>query len=416
MSRKVATVLPVCLAFQLIQVLGFVPSLGAQAEAQKNVEMQALEQTLDKGGGQPAPVLLDQARQLVDQQPQSARARFVLAQALQNAGMFELATDTYRSAKALDVATAQARLEKFHATMNSGDLELAMKQYLEISTNFPEDPSLKNLEEILKARWGTVENGWSWYLQAVAHHQRLKGINGVRGWQLLVEGKYAEALRYAEADAAIDPRDPEFQALTGRCLYHLRRYAEALRPLQKAFFNRPYERGAAGDLTRTYMALGMKEDAFKTSLYYLTIKPEDVQRQELVARLYRMVPDAVRRREIEEGSRAAHFGDRGGDLHIGLARVFQRLGDRKRVLEELTAAVKDQPRNVKAQMEYAREEARLGHYQQALQACEYALLFEPDNRALCLMRDRLHIRMQNQDNDVAGQIKNVLRTGHRVFQ
>lgn len=415
MSRAAALLPAVWLAVQIIQGVCLLSPPPARGEAQKPIEMHMLEQALDKGSGQPAPIL-DQARQLVDQQPQSARARFVLAQALQNAGMYELATDAYRSAKAMDAATAQARLEKFHATVASDDLELAMKQYLEITTNYPQDPSLKYLQEILKARWGTVENAWSWYLQAVAHHQRLKGINGVRGWQLLVEGKYAQALKYAEADAAIDPRDPEFQALTGRCLYHLNRYAEALRPLQKAFANRPYERGAAGDLTRTYLALGMKEDAFKTSLFYLTVKPDDLQRQDLVLRLYKMIPEQARQKAIEEGSRAAHYGDRGADLHMGLARIYQRLGNQKKVLEELTAAVKDQPRNVRAQIEYAREAERRGHFQQALQACEYALLFDQQNQALRAMRDRLHVRMLNQNNDVAAQIKNALRTGHRVSQ
>lgn len=408
MSRS-ALLLAFCLAFQQIQGVGFF----SPAWAQSQIEIQDLEKALDTGGGEPAH-LIELARQLVDQKPQSAKARVLLAQALQSAGMFELATDAYRTVKKLDATAAQARLEKFRTTMQTGDLELAMKQYLEVSTNYPDDSELKRLQALLISRWGSVENAWSWYLQAVAHHQRLKGINGVRGWQLLQAGKYAEALKYAQADAVIDPQDPEFQALTGRCLFHLGRYAKALRPLQKAFANRPYEWGAAGALTRTYLALGLKQDAFKTSLSYLAVKPDDIQRQELVVALYKMMPDAVRQQAIEEGCRAAHYGDRGGDLHVGLSRVYQRLGDRPKVLEALTAAVHDQPRNVNAQIAYAREQEHRGHFQQAMQACNYALLFEPENKTLQLMRDRLQVRILNEKNDVAGQIKNAWRTGHRI--
>jgi tetratricopeptide (TPR) repeat protein len=374
-------------------------------------DVNSLEAAVKKGG-QPEQ-LLNQARELVEKEPGNARVHFVLAKALQNAGMYELAVDAYRRAMNMDPAMARARLEEFRAIMSGADLEPAMKHYLEVTTTFPDNPSVVQLRNLLKARWGTVENGWELYLQALAHGKRLKGINAARGWELYVARDYKNALKYADADMAIDSMDPEFQALQGRALLSLREYAKARVPLQKAFRRSPYEYNSARDLTRTYLACGTKELAVKTALFYLTLQPEDRNVQEMVARLLKENSVAVCQSAYQEAATYARYSNRAGDFHVGYANVLRLIGDSDGAARQLNEAVTRDRRNVKAQIAYAQEEERHGHFQQALETFEYALLIERDNKKIALLRDRMKQRLMNQPNDVASQLRNALRTGKR---
>lgn len=396
--------------------LKLILSVGAaglfSAPAGCAVDLTSLEAAVKNGAGKPEQ-LLSQARQLAESEPTNGRAQFLLAQTLQQAGMYELSKDAYREAMRVDPALARKRLQEFRDIMNGADMEPAMKLYLEMSTNFPDDASVVQLRNLLESRWGTVENGWELYLQALAHGKRLKGINATRGWQLYVARDYKNALKYANADMAIDPADPEFQALQGRVLLNLREYSQARAPLQKAFRRSPYEFNSARDLTRAYIGCGMKEPAMKTALFYLTLQPEDKSVIEMVAQLAKDNPPAVVQTAYQEASTYARYSNRAGDFHIGYANVLKLTGDKAGVLRELKEGAARDRRNARAQVAYAEEEERLGHFQQAFDAYDYALFLDRDNKKIALSRDRMRQRLDNQRNDVASQIKNALRTGRR---
>lgn len=387
-------------------------SLTEAAEpASGSAEIVAIEDAI-KRGSPPAP-LIEQARKVVERDPTNVRAHFLLAQTLQNAGMYELAVDAFKSARTIDESVAQQRLQKFKSIMDGPDLEPAMKYYLEMSTNFPTDPSVLQLQSLLKKRWGKVENAWEWYLQALAHGKRLKGINATRGWDLYTTRDFAGALKYAEADIAIDPMDPEFLALQGRALLNMHQYSSARAPLQKAFRRGPYEFNVARDLTKVYIECGMKGPALKTSLFYLTVKPKDREVQEQVAGLIKENSLATCDAAVLEAQKYAQQSNRGGDFHVGYANVLKLSGDGRGALQQLKEAVQDDPRNVMAQLAYAFEAQRYGQYQEALTAYDQAVLYDRENKNIQVMRERVRVRMINQSNDVASQLRSALRMGRR---
>lgn len=183
-------------------------------------------------------------QQIIDEFPYSELAWFNLGAAYQGLKLYEKAIDAYQYAIVIE--------EKFdYAYRNMADAYIRLRKYKDAIEALEKVTELAKPEEVIYEAIGHCYDKMKKYATARFYYRKASHLNleDSRLYYKVAltyfnEGQFIQAVKAVEAALKINPRQTEYNLLTGECYMQLGDYKEALRYFGNIVANKP--RAAVG--------------------------------------------------------------------------------------------------------------------------------------------------------------------------
>ncbi len=178
-------------------------------------------------------------QQIIDEFPYSELAWFNLGAAYQGLKLYEKAIDAYQYAIVIE--------EKFdYAYRNMADAYIRLRKYKEAIEALEKVTELAKPEEVIYEAIGHCYDKMKKYATARFYYRKASHLNleDSRLYYKVAltyfnEGQFVQAIKTVEAALKINPRQTEYNLLTGECYMQLSDYKEALRYFGNIVANKP---------------------------------------------------------------------------------------------------------------------------------------------------------------------------------
>ncbi len=350
---------------------------------------------------------------ILQKNPDNARARYVLSLFLTNRGYEQLAIEELKKAVSLNPNYADAHYRLCALYFKLGDREPAAKE-LEICSQLSsgDGAQLYRLALIVE-RFGDKRQAGPLYEKALATKSFGVGISLAK--LRISQGRFVEAIRAVDHDLGMDPQSAAANFIKAEALARLGKTDEAMSSYMVAYRGAPCEQRCAAVVARRLHYLGKELEALEPAMIDLGCSS---QSQELLEESKKLVIEILSRLPlrqsdpvVEEMGREVASSPGNMFFHLCMGDVYDRMGEPERAIREYEKG--NQYASADNRYLWARglyrlaidEECWLRDYKKALNHYAQARLLDMSDTAIGLSHERLLRRMQTRNNDVAWLIK-----------
>lgn len=373
--------------------------------------LSAIEEKVNHSGSA-NPALLEEISALIKENPNSGRAHYLAGQLLLKGGYSDLAEQEFSKADSLEPGNPQATLEKFLLKMEADDIGGAWQQFGYVAKRFPNDPSVLLMRSLILESAGKREQAQIFLEQALKSKQQRLGVATAVADVKLRQGNAADALKYVQKDLAKDPHYLRAQVVAGECLMRLQRHQEGLKYLRSAYEANPLDHNFVNVYATNAYRSGHFVEALEPTLLYLatsTTPPEMSQAKAELKTLIKLVPFGEVSKAIAAADAKVKDTPWEGRLQLALGDVYDSIGKRALAVNCYTRGIELVPTMGRPYYRLAIDYEKDGQYKKALELYERAYTLEPKDEDLKFAFARFWERMRNRKNDIAWQLKDLMR-------
>jgi tetratricopeptide (TPR) repeat protein len=395
--------------------------LGALAVAVADPVLQQLRSEL-KNNRRPSPELTDRLAQFLEKNPTNYQAHLLMGDYYDRLGLYDQALAELRLANQYgpDDPGPIIKLIRLQMTLERNETTPALLE--EAERRFPGNPNLSYLRgDWLLFKTHDTRRAEMLFHRAASTGAIIPGLHLSLAQVAMAKKDYAEAIKESNEELKLEPDAPAAQLTKGMALAKTGQFVAALAPLKAVYALSEYK--LRPDLARTYALAaywnGKFEDAIEPSILQLALSSdlspanEDEMTKKHLAQCLRQVPRqraeswvAATTANIDRNNKI--FKD--GSFHRTVGDVLEEIGMHRQAVAEYQACLKRNPDDANALIGTAKEfETNFPDYKFALLLCQRARRLRPDLSEIDNMITRLDERIAEQDDDLAGRIKDWLR-------
>lgn len=358
---------------------------------------------------------LDSLQSLLKREPRNVEAHMMCGKVLQHLGYEGLADEQYRLADQLDPSKPDSILMLFHNKLKSQGPGAAYEYLQYVQRRFPRDPSVLVMQGLMEKDKTKAE---FYYRDAMESNPNTPGLATWLGVLRLEQGKYREAMEFADRDLKLKADSLEANLVKAKALVLLYRYKEAIPYLQTALKGAYDRRSVADLLSRSLISTGQFGEALEptlTCLAYIPMKERSAVDQ-IKTRLF-VILQHVNANELINTlavvRRSVQISEQMAMLYFASGDVLDRLGKTKLAEEAFTEGIKLSPYHGRPFLRLGIIFERRGDYERAFQYYLRAFQLDQTDRQISSCLFRISTRAKVQKQDLSWMIKDWSRGGRK---
>ncbi|HEY9713689.1 MAG TPA: tetratricopeptide repeat protein [Chroococcales cyanobacterium] len=392
---------------------------GAQApaRAENSATQKTIEELFSKlEQSQPTEEMFNQLSAIIEKEPKNYRARLVLGDCYDKAGLPDQAIEQFKLAVQYGPHDPEGMVNLIYEQYTKGLKEEAGKILKEATKRFPFDPRVQywNGKYLLDAQKGYLAEAY--FRTALEKDPKLTpaavDLAEVRSSQ----GRYYEALELVQKDLAVkrevQPPRPVF--IRGAALLNLHRVNDAIPDLRYAFHHSRLEPKRAGYYAFACLMSHRYEEAIDPAIFNMAASATEVGidsgAEQLFYDIAKHIPQQRLNALVASSTTNLERLKPFPAVRFSLGMMLQKLGDIDMSTMQFFICFGQDPNNAQAAFELARNlEMRYHLYDKALGYYERAHALDPSNMRTADYLERLKMRLPERQQDIAWQLKDWLR-------
>lgn len=348
---------------------------------------------------------------LLASQPENAYAHLLLSECLKQEGYFDLAEEQMKLAQKYNQVPAES-LRYLKLKIHRGDLPDAYKMLEMVRKKYPNDPSVKLLDALKYEITGKSPVARQQFKALVESRDRPLGAASALAGHMLDEQNYFAAAALAQLDLDISANYAAANLIKGQALLGMHRQRDAITYLQRAFDDQPLHPDTAWPLAQCYIHINKNDKALEPLLFAMARSQNDSElypRLNATKQVIRVLPTPFVEKTIKAASAVIDRSPYAAYYHTAVGTAFDRLNRRNEAFVQYIQAVNADKNFVPALYRLGRAMERVHKdYASAKDLYRRAYMLDPKYRLNLAALDRLQSRVDNRQNDLAWQLKDLL--------
>jgi tetratricopeptide (TPR) repeat protein len=359
-----------------------------------------------------SPELLLALESILESEPENYRAHLLLGEYYEHLSLKDQAMAQYKLAAAHAPNDTQAMINLIKLQVRSGQLQAAGVLVKEAKKRFPNDAQVDFWEGNFSFE-SDPNKAESAYLRAIHENEQIVGLPTALAEIRLKQRRYMEAYLLASVDISHDRKFWTAYKIKGFAAFGMGKFKEAVGLLSVAFDHLNGRAKSAKGLAMAALRSGQYSIGLEPALVHLALTSglteTSFEQKQLVMNLWRHIP-LEEARGILERTEGLYGLPENSSYHFAMGDVFDKLG-------LVSDAVQEYQRGLAIKPDFARGLFRLAYdlevyyhrYNDALEDCRAAARLSPSDEEISQNLNRLELRLQERDTDLAWRLKDMLR-------
>lgn len=362
----------------------------------------------------PSEAVLAQIQAIIDKYPKDYFARLVMGNALDRVGMPMQAVEQYQLAVQYGPDSPQAVVELVKAEIGVGQKEAAMRLLKEASKRFPKDREIAFWMGNYYLTKGDIKAAEDKFGEVLQTGPPFFGMATALAEIQLKQGRFALASMMVDGDLRNQPQYPIGNAIKGEALFSMHRIIQAEPYLKIAYTNFPFKEDYAAKMAETYAVKKDYLNALEPSMVALATSSRttdpDRTSQWLLSLVLGKAPKPFIREHFPTLSDKIDKQVSNTRWHFTAGEILDYHGFHDLAAAQYLRAFQIDPTQYLAAYRLANNlELYFQKYEEAIQYLSRAHVLNPASSEISDRLERLQSRLAGRKEDLAWQLKDMLR-------